>query len=83
VQGGNLVVEGIAALVETAGVDAEHLGQKVLGDLAGFACQRGGAGLFQQIEKAPCIAIGIAGEGGDGCSSNSSPSSAPLSRALE
>jgi hypothetical protein len=28
VQGGNLVVEGIAALVETAGVDAEYFGQK-------------------------------------------------------
>ena len=59
VQGRDLVVEGVAALVEAAQVGGQRLFQKVGADDTAIRGSRSRAQLFQHVEQASCIAIGI------------------------
>src|SRR5690606_35710627 len=66
VQSGYLIVEAIAALVEAPGVECQGVLDESRIDMACAAGLRRSAALFEQVEKAPGIAVGVADQSVNG-----------------
>ncbi len=65
-QSRNLVVEVVAPLVKTPGVQGQSILQEVCRDQLGAGSLGGRIGLLQQVQKASGIAVGITDQGVDG-----------------
>ena len=65
-QGGNLVVKVVAAFVEASGVEGQGVFDEFRGDLGDSGGTGGGLALFEQIEHASGVAVGVADQGRHG-----------------